>query len=197
LNFLFGISWFRKGYAAATCSATTSISYIYTLNPLQSTTNSTNMPPKSKAPTSPPKSRKRTISLTAEVVGNKRSRRSTRLNKDEMEEEDKLKEEEDEEEDEEEEEEKEVEDEDKREDVGTMDVDVDMDMDKPVKGGRQGKKEKKGGKAAKGRRAEEKRAEEKKYVFILIIFFRKFNRIARLPLEKNGPSPKSKAKKLR
>jgi hypothetical protein len=104
------------------------------------------MPPKSKAPTSPPKSGKRTISLTAEVVGNKRSRRSTRLNKDdELEEEDELKEvedeededEEDEDEDEDEDEQKEVEgEEDKREDMG-MDVDMDMDMDKLAKGGRQ------------------------------------------------------------
>ena len=48
-----------------------------------------------------------------------------------------------------------------------MDVDVDvvMDVDKPGKGGWQGRKEKKGGKARKRKRAEEKQAEEKKYVF--------------------------------
>ena len=74
-----------------------------------------------------------------------------------------------------------------------MDVDVDVDMDKPAKGGRQGKKEKKGGKARKGKKAEEKWAEEKKVCIHLIHFFCQF---ARLPLEKNGPSLKSKAKKI-
>jgi hypothetical protein len=144
------------------------------------TTDPTAMPPKAfkvKASTPPPKigppSRKRAISVTTEVIGNKRSRRSIRSAKDQVEEEDeqKGKEEEEEEEEEEEKGEERVQ--------RDMDVDVDMgmDVDKPAKGGRQGKKGKKGGKTAKGKRAEEKRAEEKKYVFILIIFFRKFNRI--------------------
>ena len=103
------------------------------------------MPPKAfkvKAPPSPPKiapssSRKRAISVTAEVLDNKRSRRSTRSTKDQEEEED--------------------------DDEGHMDH-MDVDVDKPATGGRQGKKGKKGEKAAKGKRAEEKRAKEKKYV---------------------------------
>src|ERR1700678_2638696 len=143
LNFLFWNPWFRKGCATATHSETTSTSSIYTFSSLPTTINSTDMPPKAKAPTSPPKfgpsSRKRTISITAEVMGNKRSRRRTRLTRDELEEEEEQEEEEE------------------REDMG-----MDVDVDKPAKGGRQGKKEKKGGKAAKGKRAEEKKAEEKK-----------------------------------
>jgi len=139
LNFLFWNPWFRKGYATATHSATTSTSSIYTFSSLPTTINSTDMPPKAKAPTSPPKfgpsSRKRTISITAEVMGNKRSRRSTRLTRDELEEEEEQKEEQEEEEQEEEE----------REDMG-MDVDVDNegkaareeeeDEDEEVEGGR-------------------------------------------------------------
>jgi hypothetical protein len=139
---------------------------------IQYTTRTKDMPSKATAPTSLPKSgplsRKRAISITAEVMGNKRSRRSTRLTKDELEEQ----------EEEEEEVEEEVEagggDMDVDADMG-MDVDVDVDMDKPAKGGRQGKKEKKGGKAGKGKKAEEKWAEEKKYVFNLILFFCKIN----------------------
>src|SRR5271168_922024 len=162
LNFLFWNPWFRKGCATATHSATTSTSSIYTFSSLPTTINSTDMPPKAKAPTSPPKfgpsSRKRTISITAEVMGNKRSRRSTRLTRDELEEEEEQKEEEEEQK---EEQEEQKEEEEEREDMG-----MDVDVEKPAKGGRQGKKEKKGGKAAKGKRAEEKKAEEKKYVFI-------------------------------
>ena len=151
----------------ALCSATTTITLIYTISSLPTTTNSTGMPPKAKAPSSPPRfgppSRKRTISLTAEVLGNKRSRRSTRLTKDKLEEE----EENDDDEEEEEEQEKEEEEEEKGLDVDMgMGMDVDVDMDKRAKGGRQGKKDKKGGKAGKGKRAVEKQAEEKKYVFI-------------------------------
>ena len=135
---------------------------------IQYTTRTKDMPSKATAPTSLPKSgplsRKRAISITAEVMGNKRSRRSTRLTKDELEEQEEV--------------EEEVEagggDMDVDADMG-MDVDVDVDMDKPTKGGWQGKKEKKGGKAGKGKKAEEKRAEEKKYVFNLILFFCKIN----------------------
>ena len=61
------------------------------------------------------------------------------------------------------------------------------------KGGRKGNKEKKKGKAAKG-----KRAEEKKFVLIFQFFIYLFHNlilIFRLPLEKNGSSPRSKAKK--
>ena len=143
---------------------------------IQYTTRTKDMPSKATAPTSLPKSgplsRKRAISITAEVMGNKRSRRSTRLTKDELEEQ----EEEEEVEEEEVEEEVEAGGGDMDVDAGMgMDVDVDVDMDKPAKGGRQGKKEKKGGKAGKGKKAEEKQAEEKKYVFNLILFFCKIN----------------------
>ena len=79
-----------------------------------------------------------------------------------------------------------------------MDVDVDvvMDVDKPGKGGWQGKMEKKGGKSRKRKREEEKQAEGKKYVFDWINFFGNLIGFARLLLEKNGPSPESKAKEM-
>ena len=118
-------------------------------------------------------------------MDNKRSRKSTRSSKGQVEDEQKGVEEE----------------EDKRVmgmGMGVdVDADADVDMDKPAKGGRQGKKEKKGGKAGKGKRAEEKQAEEKKVQIHLICFFF-VNSIgfSRLPLEKNGPGPKSKAKKI-
>jgi hypothetical protein len=169
------------------------------------------MPPRAKAkpPTSPPKfgppthSRKRVISVTAVTPGNKRSRRGTsRLTEDEVvveEEEKEEKEEEEEKEKEEEEMQMEEDGEEKEEERENMGMDMDVDVDKPAKGGRQGKKGKKGGKAAKGKKAEEKRAEEKKSVFFFFFFgklIRNFG-FTRLPLEKNGPSPKSKARKLR
>ena len=77
-----------------------------------------------------------------------------------------------------------------RDEVEEVEEDMSMDVDKPVKGGWKEKKEKKGGKAAK-----EKRAEEKKFFFffpfiVILIGF------TRLLLEKNGPSPRSKAKKI-
>jgi hypothetical protein len=119
------------------------------------------------------------------MLANKQSQKSTRSAKDHVEE--------DKQEGEEEEEEEEK----RYMDMGIgVGVDMDVDMDKLAKGGWQGKKGKKGGKAGKGKRAEEKQAEEKKYVFILVIFFMNLIGFAKLPLEKNGPSPKSKGKKI-
>jgi hypothetical protein len=107
-----------------------------------------------------------------------------------------MEEEMEEEKEEKEEKEEEKEEEEEREDM-PVGMDVDMDVDKLAKGGREGKKGKKGGKVARGKRAEEKRAEEKKSVFFFFFFSVNLFGFNRLPLEKNGPSPKSKAKKLR
>ena len=80
-----------------------------------------------------------------------------------------------------------------------MDVDVDvvMDVDKPGKGGQQGKKEKKGGKAGKESGQRKSGQRKKSMSSIELIFFGNLIGFARLLLEKDGPSPKSKAKEIR
>ena len=99
-------------------------------------------------------------------MGNKRSRRSTRLTRDELEEEEEQKEEEQQKEEEEqkEEQEEEEQEEEEREDMG-----MDVDVDKPAKGGWQGKKE--GREGCQGKEGTGKEGRGKKVRLHLNLFF--------------------------